>query len=161
MVTTITVLCISSQSQEFQGWNWPLYTEGKERLNREADHSRLVGGRFNKQGNLYTRLVLGGCKASRSPHPPAGILYEGLNWAQSCVQSRWSQHLALSRLHPWNAASTGIVGGAYIPRTGDGERSLWLPKSNLRVNPQSHPLNDLQELNRQDFFNLLVAILYP
>lgn len=28
------------------------YTEGKQRLQREADHSRLVGDRFNKQGNL-------------------------------------------------------------------------------------------------------------
>ena len=26
------------------------YTEGKERPKKEADHSRLVGGRFNKQG---------------------------------------------------------------------------------------------------------------
>ena len=39
-----------------------------------ADHSRLVGGRFNKQGNLHTRIVLGGCKTSGLPHLPPGIL---------------------------------------------------------------------------------------
>lgn len=30
-------------------------TEGKERQKKKADKSRLVGGSFNKQGNLYTR----------------------------------------------------------------------------------------------------------
>ena len=39
------------------GGNWPLYTEGKERQKKEADHSRFVGGRFNKQGNLHTKEV--------------------------------------------------------------------------------------------------------
>ena len=29
------------------------------RLQKEADHSRSVGGGFHKQGNLFTRLVLG------------------------------------------------------------------------------------------------------
>lgn len=33
---------------------WFLYTEGKERLKKE-DHFRLVGGCFNKQGNLNLR----------------------------------------------------------------------------------------------------------
>ena len=37
-------------------------------------HTRLVGGKFNKQENLHTRLVLGGCKKSGSPHQPARIL---------------------------------------------------------------------------------------
>lgn len=36
------------------------YTEGKERPKKEAAHSRLVGGDFNKLGNLLKRLVLGG-----------------------------------------------------------------------------------------------------
>ena len=35
----------------------------------EAEHSRLVDGRFNKQGNWYMRLVLGGCKTSRFSAP--------------------------------------------------------------------------------------------
>lgn len=44
------------------------------RPKKEADHSVLVGAVFNKEGNLLRRLVLGGHKTSRSPHPPALIL---------------------------------------------------------------------------------------
>lgn len=40
----------------------------------ERHCSRLVGGRFNKQGNLHTRLVLGNCKTSRSLCAPTRIL---------------------------------------------------------------------------------------
>ena len=47
------------------------YMEGRERLKKESEHSRLVGGSFNKQGNFLTRLILGGCELSRSPHPLA------------------------------------------------------------------------------------------
>lgn len=32
--------------------NWPLHMEGKERLKKEADHCRLVGGSFNTQREL-------------------------------------------------------------------------------------------------------------
>lgn len=38
------------------------------RLKKEAGQSRLVGGEFRKPGNLKTRLVLGSCKITRSPH---------------------------------------------------------------------------------------------
>ena len=48
--------------------------EGKKRSKKEADHSRLVGGRFNKQGDLITRFVLGSFKTSRSSHLPNRIL---------------------------------------------------------------------------------------
>ena len=60
---------------------------GRERLKKEADHSRLVGGRFNNQGNLFLRLVLVDCKTSRSLRLPAKSysLYRGLNWVQSCI----------------------------------------------------------------------------
>lgn len=44
---------------------------GGEKPKKKADHSRLVDGMFNKQGNLHTRLVLGSHKMSRSLHPPA------------------------------------------------------------------------------------------
>lgn len=39
----------------------------------EADHSRLVSGRFNEQANFHRSLVLGGHKTSRSLHLPASI----------------------------------------------------------------------------------------
>ena len=37
--------------------NWPLYKEGKERLKKETDHSRLINGRFSKQGILHARQI--------------------------------------------------------------------------------------------------------
>ena len=40
--------------------NWPLDTKCKERPKKEADHSRMIGGRFNIQRSLRTRLALGG-----------------------------------------------------------------------------------------------------
>ena len=38
---------------------WLLLMEGKERQKKEAGLSTVVGGRFNKQGNLLMRLVFG------------------------------------------------------------------------------------------------------
>ena len=46
--------------------------EDKEKPEKKADHSRLVG--FNKQGNLLMRHVLGGHKTSKSLYPTTGIL---------------------------------------------------------------------------------------
>ena len=56
--------------------------EGKERHKTEADHSCLAGGRFNKQGNLHTRLILGGHKTSRSPQLPTRML-------KVCIEVLW------------------------------------------------------------------------
>lgn len=41
--------------------NWPLHMEGKERLKKEAEHCRLVGGSFNTQrefniGDLWSQV---------------------------------------------------------------------------------------------------------
>lgn len=44
--------------------------EGKERLKKEAEHSRLIGVRFKKQSNFVPGLIVGS-KMNRSPHPPA------------------------------------------------------------------------------------------
>lgn len=38
-----------------------VHTQGPRRDKKEAGPSRVVGGSFNKQGDLLTRLVLGGC----------------------------------------------------------------------------------------------------
>lgn len=93
----------------FLGWNLKLahiHGEQGETKDREAGHSRWVGGRSSKQQNLHSRLVLGGHKISIdiSLNPPTRILslYWSLTWVQSYIQSRWSQlHLAFSRLCPW------------------------------------------------------------
>ena len=54
--------------------NWPPYREGKEKLRQEADHFRSVDGSFQKQDNLWMRLVLVGRKMNRYPQPVARIL---------------------------------------------------------------------------------------
>lgn len=54
--------------------NWPQYLEGKKGLKKDADHSRFVEVRFDKQGKLHKRVVLGTHKASRSLNLPARIL---------------------------------------------------------------------------------------
>lgn len=51
--------------------NQPFCTGGKGRPKKEAVQSRLAGNSVNKQENLHTRLVLGNCRTSGSPHPPA------------------------------------------------------------------------------------------
>lgn len=50
------------------------FMEGMGRPKKDAGHSRFVGGSFNQQGNLHTRLVLDGHKTNRSPHRPDRIL---------------------------------------------------------------------------------------
>lgn len=47
---------------------------GQGQTEERGRASRSVGGSFNKQGNLLMRLVLGGCKVSRSSHPSVRIL---------------------------------------------------------------------------------------
>lgn len=51
----------------------PILPEGRERLKKREEHFRLIGGRFNKQGGLLARLVLGNQKTSSFPHLPARI----------------------------------------------------------------------------------------
>lgn len=55
-------------------WNWHPYVKGKKTPKIEAGHSRLVGGRFHKQGNLSTKLRLGCLKMGRSLHLSMRIL---------------------------------------------------------------------------------------
>lgn len=59
-------ICISNIISEGpeHSWftTWPPYTEGKETPKKEAENSRLVCVRLNKQGNLPARLVLGAAR---------------------------------------------------------------------------------------------------
>lgn len=50
-----------------------LGTESKERLEKGADHSRLVNGRSNAQGNFHMGHVFIGGKTHRSPHLTTAI----------------------------------------------------------------------------------------
>ena len=63
------------------------YMEARQRPKERVGHSRLADGRFNKQGNLLARLVLGGHETSR-PIPTARILkslHKSLDRVQSCI----------------------------------------------------------------------------
>lgn len=80
-----------------------------ETKEKEAEHSRVVGGKFNKQGSLTYEVCLGQLKASRSSShsPNLKSLNRGFNWVQSHTQSRWSQyHRTISRLCPWVPSTT-------------------------------------------------------
>lgn len=104
------------------------YIEGKERAKKEGELSRLlIDGRFSNQGNLPTRLVLGG-RMCRSLYRPSRILkvyvktFTGLNTT------------LLSPGYLETAPSVGLVDRSYIPQTGEGTRSLQLPGFSRRVN---------------------------
>lgn len=77
----ISNLFVGFKIQEFLSRNMTMApnTESKERLEKEAAHSRLVNGRFNTQGNFYMRLVFNGGKTHRSPHQNPESYYRGLN----------------------------------------------------------------------------------
>lgn len=114
-------------------YKWLPFLEGEEKLKREGGCPRLVGGRFNKQRNLYMRLVLGGHKQSRSLYPPTRLLkgYKGSLMGFSHIyHSRWpQQHLALSRVCPWNSSHC-INGGQNVyskDRGGiEGPSVVWI-----------------------------------
>lgn len=101
-------------------------TEVKERLKKEAGHSRLVGGSYNKQGHLLMRLVLDGCKMSRCLQPPVRILrvyIEDLLWFSDVFRSDDLNSTFLFQGYVFETADNmETVGGMYIPRTGgDGD----------------------------------------
>lgn len=78
--------------------------EAEETPKREAEHPRLVGGSFNKQGDLHMMLVSGDLQDKYIfvlAHQNLKSLDRGLNRVQLHIQSRWSQqHSALAGLHP-------------------------------------------------------------
>ena len=98
--------------------NWLQYMEDKEKPKKKADHSRLVGGRFNMQGILHM---------SRSLHSDARILklyIEDLMEYSHVISPNGLNTTLLSHgcIHEM-AASVGIVGRVYIPRTEEGEQA--------------------------------------
>lgn len=81
-------------------WN----AKGGKRSKKNADLTRLVDGRVNKQGNLLRRPVLGDHKMSRSWQPPDGILKvytKALTPLNHILVRSFQQHVTTSRLCPW------------------------------------------------------------
>lgn len=106
---------------------------GQARPKRGPDHSRLVGGSFNEQGNLHTRLLLGILQKQvdlyTCPSESYG-LYRSLNWTQSLNTSKGSQqHSTLSRLCLWDSSHRGNSGQNIYSKGRGGCESFWLPGS--------------------------------
>lgn len=103
---------------------------GQGKTQQEAGLPRLVGGSFNKQGNLLPWLALGCCRTSSSPHPPTRTLnvsIEASMGVQSHIPSRGArQHLTLSRPCPWNDSHCANCGqnARCKDREGVGEASV-------------------------------------
>lgn len=111
----------------------PLYTEVNERLKKETDHSRLVCGRFNRQGNLNTRLVLRGCKTRRFLHRPARFIYIcryrslNMNYQSHAVHMISTARCTL-KIVPDNVFHCGMADRMHIPRTREGDEDTWIAR---------------------------------
>lgn len=96
--------------------------ESKDRPKKEAGHSRLAGGSFNKQGSLHTRLVLGNHRRGMSPHLPTRIFKF---YIEALTGFSHAYHPHYPTIHSsLKAVCTGIVGGTYIPKTGEWGEGL-------------------------------------
>lgn len=129
---------------------------GKQKDTKEVDHPRLVGGRYNKQGNLHIRLIPVCCKTSTALHPPARILkvyIKAFTRIQSHIQSKWSQrHVTLSRLCPWNGCWDSGLTIHFQDKGWGGD--LWLPWVQLKVDRWSRSREDLLQ-NRHSLKELV------
>ena len=110
-------------------------------------------GLISKGTYLLTRLVLGGHKTSRSPHPPATILevyIETLIGFSHVHCPDGLNNTLLFQGHVLEAASgVGKAGKMHIPRTGEGVRDRQLLRPSWWVKQRSHPLDDaLQQQSR-------------
>lgn len=118
--------------------------DGRERPPRQ-------GGRWlasPRGASLLPWPVRSRRKTRSSPHlrtRSSQVYIEDFTGFGRFISSKWSQqHLPLSRPCPWKGLPLWERWGTYIPRTGEGVRSLPLPGSRSRVNPRSRPLHDLQ-----------------
>lgn len=137
----VSVLVQNLRSSSGAIWNWSLDTEGKGSMKKEAEDSRLVGGWFNLQRNLHTKLVLGSYKTRKSRYLPARILQadrEGL--PAFSIQMVSTSNCSLKAVSLKTALAMGMVGRTYIPRTREGGVSLWLSRCSLCVKWKSRSL---------------------
>lgn len=121
-------------------------------MKKEAGHSRLVGGGFNKQRKLHRRLILGDCmiRFSTPIYQNLRSLRRSLNWVQSHPQDSLT---GLGRVHHTDGLNSTLLSQGWVleqlpawgrqaERTFPGQgwrRNLQLPRSGSQVNGQSHP----------------------
>lgn len=100
-------------------WHKPLLVHKLAPVHRRQG---VMGGRFNKQEDWLTRLVLAKRWVDPCTYPPnLKSLTRGPNGAQSWLLPRWTQqHIAFSGCILEAAPSAGAVGGIHIGRKGEG-----------------------------------------
>lgn len=107
----------------------------------------MAGGSFTKQGNLHARLVLGSHRMNRSSSALAIILkvyIKTLTGFSHILGPDGLNNTLLSGCFVFETAlSVETVGERYIPRTGEGGRSLWLPGSRFQDDQWSCPFDGL------------------
>lgn len=95
---------------------------------KEADHSRLIGGMFNKQRNAHVRLILDSCNMSRSLHLSTRILRgcgEALNVFSHIFSPGGLTNALLSQSYVLITVPTvGTVDRVYVLRTREKVRGL-------------------------------------
>lgn len=127
---------LSHNLESFLGkiWNWPPYTESKERPEKGRGHSRLIGGKCTKQGSLQSEFVSGTTRQADLSiyYQNLQSLYRDLNEVQPLSQSRWSHQthcspktMFLKRLSLWEQWAEHPFQGQF-----------WGPWSGLETGPR-------------------------
>lgn len=140
--------------------HWPLYSQRARRDQRKGQTTPdWLGGRFNRQENLLTSLVLGIHKMSRSLHLPNRILEvfrEALTGFTPMPSPDVFCNILLSQGYVHENSSHGGGGGAeHTSKDRGGVRSLQLPTSDSRVNQRPCPLHYLHQQNPVRIFKFL------
>ena len=142
-----SIIAHRATSSEFPGCNLKLVPmcRGLRQTEKRGRLLQMVGCRFNKQGNLHMRLVLGNHKVSRPPHLPARILkvytealtgFSHIYHPHGLNTTLLSEGCVLGQLLTW---------GWQTKHTFQGQgRSDSV--SIAQVKQQSCPLNDLPQL---------------
>ena len=114
------------------------YREGKGKLRQEADHFRSVDGSFQKQENLWKRLLLGGREMNRYLQPAPRILKVSSKLLAkfSHISSTYGSttHYCLNTVNLNTAPAVGTMGRTYIPKTKVGMRTLKMPGPSSQAN---------------------------
>lgn len=145
-ITVISALVLTLGSFLGNIWNCSPHTEDKERWKKEVGHSRLVGGKFNKQQNLCMRFVF---RTQDQTHPV--LTHQNLKFYSEAFtglsQTFSPEHSYLSKQSLKMAPMLGMVGmvGSAYPKDRGWGRSLWLPRSSshagqLKVTSYQWPL---------------------
>lgn len=96
----------------------------RARRDRRKRHSRLAGGRFNRQGNLHMRLVLGSqlleTQLSQPAHCNLKFIWRPYLGCHVLVQMVPAPRCSLKAAFLKTASNVGTMGRWHIPKQGRG-----------------------------------------